>query len=54
MSKLRYSFKLLGEFFAFARDNRAYWIVPLVLVLAAASFLVVAGQSAAPLIYTLF
>lgn len=54
MSRLGYSAKLLLEFVAFARANRVYWIVPLVLVLGFASFLVVASQSAAPLIYTLF
>jgi hypothetical protein len=42
------------EFARFARDNKAYWIVPLMLVLGMAAFLIVAGQSAAPLIYALF
>jgi hypothetical protein len=51
---LRYSAKLLREFMGFARANRVYWIVPLILVLGLAGFLVVASQSAAPLIYTLF
>lgn len=46
--------RLFREFVRFARDNRAYWIIPLILVLGAAGLLVVAGQAAAPLIYTLF
>jgi hypothetical protein len=54
MSKLGYSFRLFGEFVRFARENKAYWIVPLILVLGLAAFVVVAGQSAAPLLYTLF
>ena len=54
MSKARYSFRLFREFVAFARENRAYWIIPLIVVLAATGLLVVASQTAAPLIYTLF
>ena len=46
--------KLLREFVRFARENRAWWIVPLVIFLGIAGFLVVAGQTVAPLIYTLF
>lgn len=54
MSKFRYSFNLFGEFARFAHANKAYWIIPLILVLGLAAFVVVAGQSAAPLLYTLF
>ena len=54
MSKFRYSFRLLSEFVGFARENKVYWIVPLIVVLGLAALLVVAGQGAAPLLYTLF
>jgi hypothetical protein len=54
MSKIRYSGKLLREFLAFARAKRAYWIIPLILVLGLTALLVVSGQAAAPMIYTLF
>ncbi len=54
MGKLTYSTKLLRELTAFARANKVYWIVPLVLVLALAALIAVAGQGAAPFIYTLF
>ncbi len=54
MSRLSYSGKLFREFVRFARDNRAYWIVPLVVFLGLAAFVIVAGQVAAPLLYTLF
>ena len=54
MSRLGYSPKLLREFVRFARDNKAYWIVPLVIVLGLAAVLTVAGQTVAPLLYTLF
>jgi len=52
--KRSYSLRLLGEIFQFARERRAYWIVPLVLILGLAALFIVAGQSATPLIYTLF
>lgn len=54
MARLGYGPKLIREFLGFARENKAYWIVPLALVLGAAALLVVAAQGAAPLIYTLF
>ena len=54
MAKLGYSVKLLREFVGFAREHRAYWIVPLVQLFGIAAFLVVVGEGSAPLIYTLF
>ena len=54
MSRLGDSLKLFREFVRFARASRAYWIVPFILVLGLTGFLVVVGQSAAPLLYTLF
>jgi hypothetical protein len=54
MAKLSYSFKLFAEFVRFARENKMYWIIPLVVFLGLATFVVVGGQSAAPLLYTLF
>lgn len=54
MSKIAQSGRMLREFVAFARANRAYWIIPFVLMLGLTAFVVVAGQAAAPLIYALF
>ncbi len=54
MARLRYSFRLLREFTLFARYHKAYWIVPLIVILGLAALVMVAGQTAAPLIYTLF
>ncbi len=54
MGKLRHSSKLLAEFVAFARENKVYWIVPLVLILGLTAVLVFTTQTATPLIYTLF
>jgi hypothetical protein len=54
MAKISYSFKLFAEFVRFAREHKVYWIIPLVLVLGLAAVVVVGGQAAAPLLYTLF
>jgi hypothetical protein len=54
MAKLRHAWKLFREFTRFARENKVYWIIPLILVLGMIALVVVAGQSAAPLLYTLF
>jgi uncharacterized integral membrane protein len=46
--------RLLKEFGQFAWHNKAWWIVPVVGVLLLLALLIVAGQGAAPFIYTLF
>jgi len=45
---------LIGEFFVFAWQNKAWWIIPIVLVLLMLMALIVTGSSVAPYIYTLF
>jgi hypothetical protein len=54
MGRLRYAWRLLGELWAFARANRVWWILPLVLALGLLALVVAASQTAAPFIYTLF
>ncbi len=54
MGKFTYSAKLFSEFVRFARDNRVYWIVPLVIILGLTALAIVGGNVATPLIYTLF
>lgn len=54
MGKLRHSGALFAEFLRFARAHKAYWIVPLVLVLGFVAFLVFFTQGATPFLYTLF
>jgi hypothetical protein len=54
MGRFSYAGSLLREVWQFARQNKVYWIVPLVLVLALVCFLVITGQATAPFIYTLF
>ena len=49
-------FELVGDVWAFAKAQRKYWIVPLVLVLLGFGALIIVAQSSAiaPVIYTLF
>ncbi|MBM4344231.1 MAG: hypothetical protein FJ100_12755 [Deltaproteobacteria bacterium] len=54
MGKLTHSTKLARELWAFAKANKAWWILPLMILLSLAAVLVVAGQGTAPFIYTLF
>lgn len=49
-----HSGKLLAEIVRFAKANKLWWIVPLVLLLLLTGALVALGSSAAPFIYTLF
>jgi uncharacterized integral membrane protein len=54
MRTLKYIGRLLGEFCGFAWQNKAWWIVPIVLVLLLLTVFIVTGSSVAPFIYTLF
>ncbi len=46
---------LIGEFFDFLKDNKKWWLTPLLIVFLLAALLTVLGNSAvAPFIYTLF
>jgi uncharacterized protein DUF5989 len=54
MRRLRYVGSIFGEIVQFARQNKVYWIVPLVLILGLVIVLVVTSQATAPFIYSLF
>lgn len=54
MAFLRYLLRLLKEFFGFAWHNKAWWIIPILVVLLLMAMLIVLGQTTAPFIYTLF
>jgi hypothetical protein len=55
MGRLRYAARLGGEFVAYSVVNRAWWVIPLVLLLAVVALAIVVGQAAAPYtLYTLF
>jgi hypothetical protein len=46
--------RLVRELWGFARENKAWWLVPLVLTLGLIALLTVASQGALPYVYTLF
>lgn len=54
MRMLKYIGRLIKEFFEFAWHNKAWWIVPVVLILLLLGFLIISGSAVAPFIYTLF
>jgi hypothetical protein len=46
---------LASEFWAFLRDNKKWWLLPIILVfMLVGVLLVLGGTAAAPFIYTLF
>jgi Family of unknown function (DUF5989) len=46
---------LFGEFVGMMKQNKKYWLIPLVLILILFGVLIILGSSAAaPFIYTLF
>lgn len=46
---------LLSEFWGFLKQNKKFWLLPLILVmLALAALLILSSTAAAPFIYTLF
>jgi hypothetical protein len=54
MGRLRYSFSLLRHLWRFGAENKAWWIVPLVVVLALLAAIIFTGQATTPFIYTLW
>ena len=54
MRFLRHLGRLLKEFFEFAWQNKAWWLIPLVVILLIMGILIFSGQAGAPFIYTLF
>ena len=54
MKLLKYLGVLLKEFGEFAWHNKAWWIVPMVVLLLLLAMLIATGTSVAPFIYTLF
>ena len=46
---------LMGEFLGMMKQNKKYWLIPLIAILALFGVLVILGSTAAaPFIYTLF
>ena len=54
MRFLRHLVLLIKDFFGFAWHHKAWWIVPIVVVMLLLALFIFAGQTVAPFIYTLF
>ena len=54
MRFLKHLGRLLMDFLGFAWHHKAWWIVPIILVLLLLAAFVFVGQTVAPFIYTLF
>ena len=54
MKRFFYIGRLFGEILQFAKQNKAWWIVPTVVILLLLGVLIFSGQAVAPFIYTLF
>jgi hypothetical protein len=54
MRSLKNLGRLLRELWAFAREHKAWWIVPLVCILLLVGVLIVSVSSISPFIYSLF
>lgn len=54
MRFLKHLVYLIRDFFNFAKGNRAWWLIPVILILLLLAGLIIVGQTAAPFIYTLF
>jgi hypothetical protein len=54
MRLFRHLGKLLADLFTFARQNKIWWMVPLVLLLLVVGALVVGVSTISPFIYSLF
>lgn len=50
--RARYLLRLVRELVGFAVTNRAWWLLPMMVLLGAVTVLIVVGQAAAP--YTLY
>jgi ABC-type dipeptide/oligopeptide/nickel transport system permease subunit len=46
--------RLLAEIGRYAAQHKAWWLIPMVIVLLLLALLIVTGQATAPFIYTLF
>jgi hypothetical protein len=54
MRFLKHLGRLLKEFGLFAWHNKAWWIIPVVLVMLILALFIATSQTVAPFIYTLF
>jgi len=52
--RLKHLARLLAEVGRYAARHKAWWLVPMVVVLLLLALLIFTGQASAPFIYTLF
>ncbi|MFN7700132.1 MAG: DUF5989 family protein [Deltaproteobacteria bacterium] len=52
--RLRSIAKVFGDLVRFAAENKIWWIVPLVVVLALLALVIFTGQAVTPFVYTLW
>lgn len=50
----RHFLQLARDLFGFAREHKAWWIVPVMIFLGMIAVVIAAGTGAAPFIYTFF
>ncbi len=54
MKTFKYLKLLLKEFWGYAKEHKAWWILPLIIILFFITLLIITGSATAPFIYTLF
>jgi uncharacterized SAM-binding protein YcdF (DUF218 family) len=54
MRFVRHLLRLFSDLFSFARKNKVWWIVPLVITLLVIALLIVGVSTISPFIYSLF
>ena len=54
MKRLYFIAGMFKELFEFAAANKAWWMIPIVVLILSVAAMMTLGNSAAPLIYTLF
>jgi len=54
MRRLRYLYRLAGEFAAYSWEYKAWWLIPVVGALVLLGLLTLAGQTSLANLYTLF
>jgi hypothetical protein len=54
MRSLQSLARLLRELWAFAREHKAWWIVPIVVILLLVGLIIVSVSTISPFVYSLF
>ena len=54
MRATRYFLKLVGEFLSFALEHKAWWILPVIIVIVLVGLLMTTSGTVLPYVYTLF